>query len=464
MPSVHTLIYPDHDRTTPDGTITASSADFAGGAHQDSCGADLQRALWVCDYFPRPHEATTGTWALESTVALQAAGLPVVVLAPTPWIPGPLAITPELRRWSEVPAKQRIKGVPVHYPRVPHYPRRWVRERIYDHVPTLEADLLWPWFRHAADRVMERTPFDVVHANFLFPGGHLGMMLKRRYGVPLIVHERSVQRLATARDNPQRGVAYRRILRAADAVITENHKMADELRALEPAIRRLEIYRQPGTHWDTASELRRRFPPFRSDRLTVLSVGALSERKGHEYLVRAIAELVPHFPTLQCRIIGDGAERPKLEALIRALQLTGTVELCGRRPHDEVLAEMARCDVFALPSWGEAGGTVYAEAMQFGKPVVVCEGEGITDVVQHDVHGLLVPARDANDLAQALHRLLADASARDRMGNAARELVAVEFSYPKLAARLIALYRDLRTAAGPRHGSRPAIGPLLRYG
>jgi glycosyltransferase involved in cell wall biosynthesis len=67
-------------------------------------------------------------------------------------------------------------------------------------------------------------------------------------------------------------------------------------------------------------------------------------------------------------------------------------------------------------------------------------------------------------LAQALHRLLAAASARDRMGNAARELVAVEFSYPKLAARLIALYRDLRTAAGPRHGSRPAIGPLLRYG
>ena len=51
----------------------------------------LRRALWICDYFPRPHDMTTGTWALESVAAIGAAGLPVAVMAPTPWIPRALA-------------------------------------------------------------------------------------------------------------------------------------------------------------------------------------------------------------------------------------------------------------------------------------------------------------------------------------------------------------------------------------
>jgi hypothetical protein len=54
---------------------------------------NLRRALWICDYFPRPHDTASGTWALENTVALQTAGLPTVALAPTPWIPRPLAVT-----------------------------------------------------------------------------------------------------------------------------------------------------------------------------------------------------------------------------------------------------------------------------------------------------------------------------------------------------------------------------------
>jgi glycosyltransferase involved in cell wall biosynthesis len=308
---------------------------------------------------------------------------------------------------------------------------------------------------------METHPFDVVHANFLFPSGYLGLKLKRRYGTPLVVHERSVQRLGMAREHARRGKAYRRILREADVVITENQKMAAGLREMEPTITDLRVFKQPGTHPGVIASFEQMRPPAFMNRKVILSVGALSKRKGHEYLVRAIAEIKSEFPNLACRIIGEGPERRKLGELAVELGVSEIVELVGRRPHAEVLGEMSWCDIFALPSWGEAGGTVYGEAMQFGKPIIACVGEGITEVVQDGVQGLLVPPRDHSRLAEALRRLLVDSSGRERMGAAARELAVTELSYPQLANQLIELYGELvdrrsryRSAAG--EAPRPA--------
>ena len=406
-------------------------------------GSRLRRALWICDYFPRPHDMTTGTWALESVAALESAGLPTVVMAPTPWIPRALALDPALRAWSDVPERQEFRGVPVYYPRMPHYPRRWVYNSVYNRFPSLDTALLWPWCRRSTDRLMKSHPFDVVHANFLFPSGYLGLKMKERYGTPLIVQERSVQRLAQARERPAREKAYRRILRAADVVITQNEKMAAALRETEPAIADLRVVKQPGAHPGRVPGLRRDRPAAFTGKRVVMSCGTLSERKGHEYLVRAVGRIRKDFPDLVCRIIGEGPERPKLEALINELGLAGTVELCGKRPHAEVLGEMSWCDVFALASWGEADGTVYGEAMQFGKPVIACANEGIAEVLRDGEHGRLVQARDADGLADALDWLLEDASRRERVGIEARELAAAKLSYPMLASNLIDLYAGL---------------------
>ena len=134
--------------------------------------------------------------------------------------------------------------------------------------------------------------------------------------------------------------------------------MADELRRMEPAISDLKVFKQPGSHPDLVESLIQSRPEKFSNRFVVLSVGSLSERKGHEYLIRAIGEVRKDIPEIACRIIGSGPKRGELEKLIEQLGLADTVELCGKRPHADVLGEMSWCDVFALPSWGEAGGTV----------------------------------------------------------------------------------------------------------
>jgi glycosyltransferase involved in cell wall biosynthesis len=409
----------------------------------------LRGALWISDYFPRPHDMTTGTWALEAVLALQKEGLRTSVLAPTPWIPGLPGLPAELRNWSRVPTQYEIDRVPVYYSRCPHYPRSWVNNVLYTKVPFLDTAFLWPWCKRTADEIMNRHPFDVVHANFLFPSGYIGMKIKQRFGTPLVVHERSVQRLGLARDNPGRRNVYRRILREADLVITENMNMASELRQIEPAIAELKVFKQPGSHPDMVESLVRDRPAEFADRFEVLSVGSLSERKGHEYLIRAVGAVRKDIPEIACRIIGAGPKRGELENLIEQLGLTDAVELCGKRPHADVLGEMSWCDVFALPSWGEAGGTVYGEAMQFGKPIIACQGEGITDIAEHHVHGCMVPPRDAEAVAESLRWLYSDATRRDRVAESARKLAVAELGYPKLASALIELYASL-AAAGTR--------------
>lgn len=396
------------------------------------------RVLWISDYFPRPHDLTTGVWALETLQALRRQGVEVAVLSPTPWMPRWLAWTRTLRDWSSVPAEWRVDGVLVFFARCLHYPHRLVTSWLYHRMPWLDSGLVWWGCRRAVAQALARFPAQVIHANFIFPGGFLGSQIKRRYGIPLIVHERSPQRLAAAERHQGRGRIYRRVIEQADAVITMNQQMAGALRAMAPSQRQIHVIRS-GAQMGAPQGA-----PARHDGAQqVLSVGALSERKGHEYLIRAVAALRRELPSVTCRIIGQGPRREALAALIRELGVADAVELSGKRPHKDVLQAMAACDVFALPSWGESSGTAYAEALSYGKPIIACEGEGLSEIIRDGVSGLLVKPKDVTSLTHALRRALTDRAAAQRIGEQGRVVAAEEMNYEAIARRMAALYQQV---------------------
>ena len=80
--------------------------------------------------------------------------------------------------------------------------------------------------------------------------------------------------------------------------------------------------------------------------------------------------LKPSFPHLRCRIIGEGPDRARFEALARDLGIVQQVQFVGRQSRTEVAEAMRRCSVFVLPSSNEGLGCVYLEAMSCGKPVI----------------------------------------------------------------------------------------------
>ena len=399
----------------------------------------LERVLWISDYFPRPHDPTTGVWALETIFAIQKRGVEVVVLSPTPWIPRWLAFTSTLREWSRVPTEFKIRDLPVFYPKCPHYPHHLVVKYLYNFIPFFESSLIWRWCKGTISQIIDRYPFQAIHSNFIFPSGFIGFEIKKRYGIPLIVHERSMTRLTMAENHPIRRNVYAQVIREADGVITVSQKMANLIKEVVPNRKEVDIIRDAGDI-ETADNSMPQNPEGYQGKKIILSVGALIGRKGHEYLIRAINYIKDEFPDIKCIIIGGGVLLRNLEKLINDLKLNNIVELYGKRPHDEVLKIMSWCDVFVLPSWNEPFGAVYAEAMAFAKPVIACEGEGISEVVKDGVQGMLVKKKDTVSLANALKKILTDENLACILGRNGRNLVENELNWSYISKQLFDLY------------------------
>ena len=185
--------------------------------------------------------------------------------------------------------------------------------------------------------------------------------------------------------------------------------------------------------------------------LAVGTVGALVPRKGHRYLVEAMALLgrggsgAPQRRVVAI-IAGGGSLRDPLAAEIRRLGLGDAVRMLGRV--DDARAILWALDVFAMPSLSEGLGVALLEAMACGLPSVASRVGGIVDTVDDGRTGMLVAPADAPALAGALAHLSAEAAALAAMGAAARAMAVERFSMASMARRTVELYRAcLQTGA-----------------
>lgn len=185
---------------------------------------------------------------------------------------------------------------------------------------------------------------------------------------------------------------------------------------------------------------------------TVLSVGAVKQRKGTPQLTRALARVRAAIPDVRAEIVGsldlEPATVEEVRAAIRDLDLADHVALRGRVSDADLLRAYATADVFALPSvnvdWKFEGfGLSLIEASAAGLPVIGSRDCGAEDAVQHEVTGLLIPQGEALEaaLADALIRLLRDRETARRMGAAGRAWAATQ-TWDHAARTLIETYRQ----------------------
>ena len=168
----------------------------------------------------------------------------------------------------------------------------------------------------------------------------------------------------------------------------------------------------------------------------VVSVGRLAAPKDALTLLRALTDVAP--APFSALLVGDGPDRPELEASIRALGLEDTVTLAGSR--SDVPALLAAADVFVLSSRSEGAPFSILEAMAAGLPVVASNVGGVGELVVDGETGLLVPPADPGRLAEALRRVLRDAALRRRLGAAGRARAAERFDLRALQRAHLELY------------------------
>lgn len=172
------------------------------------------------------------------------------------------------------------------------------------------------------------------------------------------------------------------------------------------------------------------------------SIGRLDTQKGHVHLVEAMA-LLRAKVNARCAIIGDGPRRHALELAVSKRAMEKSVLLLGER--DDVTAWLSTLDVFVLPSLWEGLPNALLEAMALGLPVVASAVDGIPEVVEHGVTGLLVPPHDPEALAKALSELAADAALRQRLGDAAKKLISEKFTLINMIGEYQKAYRYVLT-------------------
>ena len=171
-----------------------------------------------------------------------------------------------------------------------------------------------------------------------------------------------------------------------------------------------------------------------------LSVSNLVRWKGIDLNVRALAALRHRRPDLdwEYRVVGDGPMRESLRQLTESLGISDRVVFLGRLDYAATMGEMGTCDVFSLPSWGEAFGIVYLEAMARMRPVVGCFRNGAEDIIDDGVDGCLVPPGDVETLSLTLERLLENPELCIQVGVAARNK-AEQFNWDINVRQLLSL-------------------------
>jgi glycosyltransferase involved in cell wall biosynthesis len=177
----------------------------------------------------------------------------------------------------------------------------------------------------------------------------------------------------------------------------------------------------------------------------VAGIGRLIHIKGFDLAVRALPRVSAANPTTRLLLVGDGPERPALEALARTLGIGDRVRMTGASP--DIAPHLAAADAVVVPSRNEGMGRVLVEAMALGRPVVATAVGGIPAVIADAECGRLIPPDDAEALADALVELGRDAGLRRKLGEGGRQR-AEAFSTTVADQKLLSVYAALSREKG----------------
>lgn len=168
-------------------------------------------------------------------------------------------------------------------------------------------------------------------------------------------------------------------------------------------------------------------------------VGRFHLQKGHTYLLKAIPQIVRHYPEARFLLVGEGELLESVCSGAEELGVKDKVIFAGARY--DIPAILGSIDIFVLPSLWEGLPLSLLEASAAGNAIVATNVEGTNEIIRHDVNGLLVPPRDSGALGAAISRLIADESLRRRLASSAHSIAHSSYSNETMVDSVADLYR-----------------------
>lgn len=273
-----------------------------------------------------------------------------------------------------------------------------------------------------------RSNFDVVHVHWPFPHEPIGWVASRVSRAPLTIMSHGAE-FALARRKPWVASVLKRSLRKADLLVANSNDTAQKIKDLSGCDAVVLPY------GSTVQPKQIDVP--KNERPRVLFTGRLIERKGVEYLLKAMPRVLDSVE-VDLYITGNGDQREMLENLTAEMQLEDRVNFLGFVSNEQLNEEYARCDVWVNPSVIDSRGDTEGlgvgsiEAYAHRKPVVASAVGGIPDTVDHGKTGLLVPEKDEFALADAILELVGNPLKSRCYGNAGLQFAQRKFNWNRI--------------------------------
>ena len=388
------------------------------------------RVLLITSVYPRWEGDPSASFLVESVRHLRKANCAVTVLAPS----------------YHGLTSHDADGVRVR--RFRYFLKRWENLTHDEGAPTRVRN---PFYRliaafyilaglAATYRECRKVRYDIIHVQWPFPHGLFGLLGRKINKAKLICTFHGAELLLMRRFSYVRPLL-KFVVRHSDAVTVNSTFTAKQVRALGEKDVEIIPY-----GWTVevlpAACIAKTHSNGHKD---ILYVGRLIERKGLDFLISAIPQIISNVDA-RLTIVGEGDQLPRIRSLVELLNLQGRVEFTGIVSKAELQDRYQSCDVFVLPSIvdsrgdTEGLGVVLVEAMLFGKPVVATNVGGISDLVIDGTTGLLVPEKDTQALATAITRVCCEEGLADKLGAAGKAHVEEKFNWELLTQKLLRVY------------------------
>lgn len=352
------------------------------------------KILVLSSLYPNDAQPRHGIFIEHRVAHLAAPGDEVRVVAPVPWFPSANAAFGRYAAFARSPRASGRRGMAVTHPRYPVLPKVGMLT-----APLLMAAALYP---HIA-RLRRTFDFDVIDSYYLYPDGVAAGLLARAFGRPYLMSALGTDVSLIPQHRPERRMILRAVERAA-AVTTVCGALREELLGLGAAADKvtvvehgvdLDLFRPPADRAALRRDMGIAGP-------TLLSVGHLIDRKGHDLAIRAVADL----PGVRLMIAGDGPREAALRRLAAELNVADRVDFLGHVDQQRLPALYGAADIAVNCADREGIANVLLEALACGTPLMATPIWGSPEVVKVPAAGVLSADRSADAIRGAIVRLL----------------------------------------------------------
>ena len=389
------------------------------------------RVLCVTPWFPNSPDDGRYNFILHSVRALETAGHQLHVLVTRPFIPR-VAATLNVH-WSHAGESPRFdqsrSGMPIEVRRYFSIPR---------YMFSAYADGLYRLgVAGRLRQLIRERRIDVVHAH-TERTGIAAVSIARECGVPSVVTLHGISTAPQLLDTSAKRERLRECLTGAARVVLVGEPLRRYFAPLADGDSNFRVVPNGFfVHGVT------RTPRPADGALRLVSVSNLEEGKGIDLNLRALARLdAAGLSRWTYAIVGDGADRQMLQSLSRELKIHDRVTFHGALAHDAAMQVLAANDVFSLPSYREAFGVAYLEAMACGLLTIGVEGQGPSAFISHGHTGLLVQPHDADALLHALKLAIESPDVASRIAAAGQARVRQNFTWDRHAEKLSVVYDE----------------------